>query len=135
MSNRQGQRPPGPMRDSGDASPAPNSMILWLAFVVAVLIYGVVGFVVPVSSEAARLPGWIFPVIALILGISALLLPTFLSGRGQATTVTGGIIAWAMDESVAVVGLVSVFLGASSTVFVAYLVGSWVLLWIHRPRG
>ena len=144
MTGPRGQRPPGPMRDSGDSpSGAPTRMILWLAFVVAVVIYGVVGFMVAGEgyggAGSAAIPGWLFPVVGLFLAVASLLLPSFLSGRelpsGGAPVGGADIVTWAMDESVAIVGLVTKFLGVDADYFPLYLAASAVLLVIHRPKS
>ena len=118
--------------------------VIWLAFMMAVFIYGVVGYVVPVEegyggAGSASIPAWFFPVMGLFMAVAALLVPTFLSGRE--VSAGGGaldgreLISWAMDESVAIVGLVTMFLGLNRELFPAYLAVSLVLLVVHRPRS
>ncbi len=118
--------------------------VIWLAFMAAVFMYGGVGYVVPAAAGyggagSASIPAWFFPVVGLLLAVAALLLPTFLSGRQLSTEAgtigAGELMSWAMDESVAVVGLVTMFLGLNRELFPVYLAVSLVLLAIHRPRS
>jgi hypothetical protein len=112
--------------------------IIWFSFLLAVFIYGLVGFVVGPALEAG-LPTWLLPVVGLVFTMGALLLPSWLSGRvtsraGGAAAAPPDLLFWAFDELVAIVGLISVLLGGTWQGMLPYLLVSLALLWLHRPR-
>ena len=122
-----------------------NPRVIWMAMFLATFFYAVVAFVVKGqgSEIASSLTGWVLPVIAAGAGVAAFFFPRLFpeptertrDGAPVPAMPTRSIIIWAMDESVTVIGLVSVFLGAPPTHIVFYMLGSWFLLWLHRPRG
>jgi len=115
----------------------PIRTILWFSFVFAVFIYGLVGVFVAAPGEV-RLPGWVLPLVAGVFVVLALLLPGRISvgpARTEGSPSPSEIITWALDEMVAIVGLLSVFLGGGWQGMVPYLVVSLALLVLHRPRG
>jgi hypothetical protein len=93
----------------------------------------------------------LFPALAVMLGAVTLFAPRILgamgtgtargrtTGIGEAPTApaaaipAGRLVAWALDEAVGILGLVWVLLGGSLAGFVPFLVGSALLLWVHRP--
>ncbi len=138
-------------RGSGTGSgPAPVRTVIWLAFMAAVLMYAVVGWALGGKTAVeAEIPGWLFPLVAAAIGVAALLAPGFLRRQPPpgsaprppeapappAAVAPAELIAWAFDEAVAVVGLVSVLVGGSRGAFAFYLLAAWVLLWLHRPTA
>lgn len=137
---RGGGRGPGPGRGGGGSPPVRR--IIWFAFMAAVLMYAAVGYVMVSDAEmhAAEIPGWLFPALGALLAAAALFVPGLLAGtapRAQEGVVLispGELVAWALDEAVALVGLVSVLLGRSFSGAFLYFIAAWLLLWFHRPR-
>lgn len=133
-------RPSGP----GSSPGLPPRRIIWFAMTASVFIYGAVAYVVVGSTPAGTLavPGWTFPLVALAMGWSAMLLHRNLPGadapgsrRASAAVSPVEIVVWSLDEAVAVIGLVASFLTGSTQSFVFYAVGALALLWLHRPRS
>ncbi len=127
---------------TGTGGPVPPlPLLMWVAFMAAVLLYGVAGFALAgrVDASAPAVPRWLFPAAALLMTVMAVFAPRFLGGRapanapGPRTVDPGRLIAWAFDEAVALLGLVSVLVGAPTSTLVLYLLASWALLWLHRP--
>lgn len=117
----------------------PVRAVIWISFLFAVFAYGLVGFLLADPRETG-LSGWLLPGVAVAFGGVALLIPRWMpspvESRGdRASTGAAEVISWAFDESVAVVGLLSVFLGGTWSGTLPYLLASLVLLWLHRPRS
>jgi len=130
----------------GDSPTLPVQLLVWLALLNAVVLYGVVAFLVarPVD-ELPAIPGGLFPGLGVFLGAAALLGARFLPGSasgddGERPRFTAGvrprqIVTWALDESVAVVGLVAALLEGNPTRVIPYVVAAAALLLWHRPKG
>ncbi len=119
--------------------------VVWIAFVGAVLVYGVLGLVFAGSTDAAvsaretgsGIPAWLWPVLgagALVMGIFSPRIAVATGGGEPMTPMSRDIVTWAASEAVAVIGLVSVFLGQPREWLVIYCAASVVLLVLHRPR-
>jgi hypothetical protein len=105
---------------------------LWLGFLVAVAVYGLIGLMIPAPVRVS-VPVWTGIVAAAVFVGLSLLLPGVASGRDRSGAMD--LPQWACDESVAVVGFVMRVLGRDWSELLAYLVVSALLLWLHRPRG
>jgi hypothetical protein len=120
------------------SNPFPVRRLIWFAFLIAVVIYGVVGYVLGArSGMEVRVPGTVWLALAVACGAAAILAPRFMptpSGPPASGASTRDLVVWALDESIAVIGLVSVLLGASTETLVVYVAASLVLLLLHRPR-
>jgi hypothetical protein len=134
----------GPDRTRRPRGPSPPiRQIIWLAFMAAVLMYAAVGYVMVKDAQTpiAEVPGWLFPALGVALAAAALFVPGLLAGsapparEGVVLISPAELVAWALDEAVALVGLVAVLLGRSFSSSLLYFLVAWVLLWIHRPRG
>jgi hypothetical protein len=116
----------------------PIRRILWISFLLAVFVYGVVGYLLfaPAASPAPLLPNWIWALIAAVLAGAAVWLPGNVP-MGRTETPSGirtpELVGWSLAESVAVVGLVSVALGGNRIFLLAYLVVAAAILWLQRP--
>jgi len=124
-------------------------MMVWAIMVGSVFFYGGVAFLVAGGMNGAGVwagnpgvPVWLFPLLAFVAAWAAVLVrqrlaeaspPRNPSAQEQAALFQRSIVVWAVDESVAVLGLVAVFLGSPATHFVAYGVVSLLLLFWHRP--
>jgi hypothetical protein len=112
--------------------------ILWLSFILAIVAYSVVGYLV--FTEQVRpspLPYWVWPLLALFAGAAAFVLPSRIADAAPESDNAvriPEILGWALAETVAIIGLVSVALGAPRGPLVVYLVASAVLLWFLRPQ-
>jgi hypothetical protein len=121
---------------------APSSQatrkILWLSFLLAILAYGVVGYLVfTEETRPSPLPYWIWPLLALFAAASAFVLPSRIADAAPEATRgvrVPEVLGWALAETVAIIGLVSVALGASRGPLAVYLVAAAVLLWFLRPQ-
>lgn len=112
--------------------------ILWLSFILAIVAYGVVGYLVFTrETEPSPVPYWVWPLLSLFAAFAAFVLPSRLEDvaaqSGSAVRVPE-IVGWALAETVAIIGLVSVALGAPQGPLAVYLVASAVLLWFLRPQ-
>jgi hypothetical protein len=125
----------------------PVRLLVWLALLNAVLLYGVVSFLVarPAASPPP-IPGGLFPALGVLLAVASVLSPRFLrdpapsrDSEGRRSTLAGirtrEFVRWALDESVAVVGLVAALLHGDPKLVVPYVVVAAGLLVLHRPRG
>ena len=112
--------------------------ILWLSFLIAIVAYGVVGYLVFTGEvRPSPLPFWVWPLLALFAAVAAFMLPARVadaSGDTESAVRVPEILGWALAETVAIVGLVSVALGAPRGPLVVYLAASAVLLWFLRPQ-
>jgi hypothetical protein len=115
--------------------------LVWVSFVIALVVYGIVGTFV-FSSGTPRpsgLPGWLWPLVAVVFGLGSLIGPGFLSrlgpGGAEPALLPAELAAWGLAEGVGVVGLVSVALGGSTGGLVLYLAAALVLLFIRRPMS
>jgi hypothetical protein len=120
------------------AGAAATRKILWLSFLFAILAYGVVGYLVFAPAAAASpFPNWLWPLAALCAAAAAFLLPSRMADAVPDVDAPGvrprEIVGWALAETVAIVGLVSVALGAPRGPLIVYLVSAAVLLWFLRP--
>ena len=121
----------------------PVRRIIWLAFMAAVLMYAAVGYAMVKQAETpvAAIPGWLFPALGAALAAAAIFIPGLLAGNaptardGVVLITPAELVAWALDEAVALVGLVAVLVGRGFSGSLLYFLASWVLLWIHRPRS
>jgi hypothetical protein len=123
-----------PVTGGSGTPPEATRKAFWFAFLAAVAIYGVVGYIVS-PKVPEPVPGWLGAGAgAVFVGLS-LLLPRLMAGAGGAAVSTAEFVQWASDESVAVVGLVMRMLGRPWNELLAYLAVSALLLWLHRPRS
>ena len=111
--------------------------IVWLSFLFGIVAYGLVGYLVfPRPETPSALPVWLFPLLAATGAIAAFVLPGRLADFGAGTSSVippGEIVGWALAESVAIFGLVSVVLGGPTTPLIAYLAVAFVILIVLRP--
>ena len=109
--------------------------MIWISLLSAVAVYGIVGFTIATPAEDLDppVPEGLWYGMAVVLGLAAFLAPRFL--RERSPGLPADLLSWALDESIAVVGLVAVFLGLPTGIFVVFLVASWLLLVWHRPRA
>jgi len=112
--------------------------ILWLSFLVAIVAYGVVGYLVFTQDvRPSPVPYWVWPILALFAAAAAFVLPSRVAdatGEADRAVRVPEILGWALAETVAIVGLVSVALGAPRGPLAVYLTASAVLLWFLRPQ-
>ena len=112
--------------------------ILWLSFIVAIVAYGVVGYLVFTTEvRPSPLPYWVWPLLALFAAAAAFVLPSRIADAALETDSAvrvPEILGWALAETVAIIGLVSVAFGAARGPLAVYLVASAVLLWFLRPQ-
>ena len=120
------------------ASSQATRKILWLSFLIAIVAYGVVGYLVfTAEARPSPLPFWIWPVLALFAAAAAFVLPSRVADLAPETdnaVRVPEILGWALAETVAIIGLVSVALGAPRGPLGVYLAASAVLLWVLRPQ-
>lgn len=118
----------------------PVRRLVWVAMLLAVAMYGVVGFLAlrePVGSSPV--PGWAWFAAGVILGAGAFWVPRVLNDKavsrpaGQALRMDE-ILGWALAESLAILGLVQVILGGPRSTLVGFLVASAVILILQKPR-
>lgn len=119
----------------------PLRQLVWIAMLIAVAMYGVVGFLAlrePVGPSPV--PGWIWFAIGVVLGAGAFWLPRVMDEKAVARP-TGPrvlrmneLLGWALGESLAIVGLVQVILGGPRSTLVGFLVASAVILILQKPR-
>jgi len=112
--------------------------ILWLSFLLAIVAYGVVGYLVfAPGPQMNPLPFWLWPVLALFAAAAAFVLPSRIvdmAPENDAAIRVPEILGWALAETVAIVGLASVALGAPRGPLIVYLTAAAVLLWFLRPQ-
>ena len=119
--------------------------LVWLAMIVSMVVYGAVAFVVTGAVERpdAALPSWLLPVLAGLLAVTAVLLYPRLTAEDEANRRRredrvvirpGEIAVWALDEAVAILGLVAAFLSGTAQFYVVYGVVAIFLLLTHRRR-
>lgn len=112
--------------------------ILWLSFLIAIVAYGVVGYLVFTGEvRPSPLPYWVWPLLALFAAAGAFVFPSRVadtSPEAQGAVRVPEILGWALAETVAIIGLVSVALGAPRGPLAVYLTASAVLLWFLRPQ-
>ncbi|NNL67687.1 MAG: hypothetical protein HKP30_15660 [Myxococcales bacterium] len=121
-------------------------LMLWASLLVSQLIYAgiLLSGLVPVAEEPMALP------LPAILGVAAAL--TGAAGHffwrrasGDGATIhasapepaaahTSYVIAWVLDESIAIYGLVLGFLAFPMTTWSLFSVAAFVLMLLHRPR-
>ena len=131
----------------GASSSKATRKILWLSFLIAIVAYGVVGYLVfrepehvgsrPYGLFPPSLPYWVWPLLALFAATAAFVLPSRVVDRApesDAAVRVPEILGWALTETVAIIGLVSVALGAPRGPLAVYLLASAVLLWFLRPQ-
>ena len=111
--------------------------ILWLSFLIAIIAYGVVGYLVFTGEvRPSPVPYWVWPLLAVFAAAAAFVLPSRIADMAPETDSAvrvPEILGWALAETVAIVGLVSVALGAPRGPLAVYLAASAVLLWFLRP--
>lgn len=114
--------------------------IIWMALMTAVVVYGVVGFVVSRRAGAevpAELRGWIEIFLAILAGIHllvALFLKQMVAGVSGGRYLTYCILRWALVEAIGLFGLVLAILQSTPTVYGAFLVASLGCLLLMPPR-
>ena len=131
-------------------TPLPPRSALWIgwgAMALAVVTYAGVGLVVAEGHPpvAAGLPVWLLPALAAAAAFAAVLLqlrrtiagdpdgaPSAVTAR---SALTGAVVVWALDDAVAIIGLVALLTGAAPRLFAIYLAAALALLVLHRPRG
>jgi hypothetical protein len=133
--------------------------VVWISFVIALVAYGFVGaYVFAADSRPVDLPGWLWPVVAVVLGMGSLLVSGALRGGSRIGAPAGSgaappeaqgsplvrtpvsaalpvpaLLGWALAEGVGIIGLVSLVLGGSVRGLVVYLAAALVLLVLQRP--
>ncbi|MCZ7586833.1 MAG: hypothetical protein M5R36_27765 [Deltaproteobacteria bacterium] len=112
--------------------------LIWLAIFASVVIYAVVGLVVPGMNGAEAGDGTLrvlMPVFAVMAaGVTVLVMfvmPNILARSGNYRTLC--LVRWAMAESIAVFGLVLLFLGAPAAVGLGFCAWAMALLLLIRP--
>lgn len=136
-----------------DSNPSPaeaqartTRQVLWVTLLVSQLIYlGILlSGLVPVASEPMNLPlPEILGAAAVLTGATAQFFWRRASADG-ATLQTGApdpgaaatsyILAWVLDESIAIYGLLLGFLAFPATTWSLFSVAAFVLMLLHRPR-
>lgn len=139
-----------------DAPLAPDTFarthrVIWLALSASTVVYGAILFVVAPTREGALPGGDVLPAIFAALAASIAALSFWWRRRYQnaATPTAAGvapwaetaarlgpasIVAWALSESVAVLGLALGMLSGRVDVYVPFLAGSLLLFYLHRPH-
>jgi hypothetical protein len=120
----------------------PNSLpsqtkIIWAALTLSQLLYLVVG-IIAVSPSESKVPDDIILIALLVAGLSAiavacLVIPMIVKVQSLEEVLTPFIIQWALVESMAVIGLVGRFLGASDTFFFGSIFLSVMFMLILFP--
>src|SRR3989442_289770 len=107
--------------------------ILWLSFLIAIVIYGVVGYLVFAQGGGRMaVPGWLWPLLAVGAAVAAFVVPPRISDAlpgPDAFLRPAEVVGWALAETVAILGLLSVALGGPRQPLIAYLVVAAVILW------
>lgn len=147
-------------RVMGREQPLNILQVIWAAFLGAVAMYGIVCFVLsrtlpPEPPAAADLLRWPLSLAALSIGggsilwrqryvqaVSGAVVPPPSAAGASASPTAGAtplmtacVVAWAMSEAVAIVGLVSGLLARSVTEFFPFGLGALLLLYVHRPAA
>lgn len=125
---------------AGKREPAEQKLrIIWAAFCIAVLSYGVVAWVVkPVGNGIEpEILRW----LSILLGMAAalqilviLLLKQLIANVSGGSYVSYCILRWALLEAIPVYGLVLRFLGASLLLFILFAVVAMVFLLVNPPN-
>jgi len=129
-------------RDPKTVSPqVPLRRLVWVAMLLAVAMYGVVGFLaLPERTGSSPVPGWIWFAVGVVLGAAAFWVPRVLDNKavsrpaGPQALRMDEILGWALAESLAILGLVQVVLGGPRSTLVGFLVASAVILILQKPR-
>jgi hypothetical protein len=126
------------MRREVDGLRARNERVIWIAFLISPVIYGIVGYwVIGSHTMPAKAAAWPFYLVGSLVALLALAAPRLVP-RSEPTGVElvapARIVSWAIDESISIIGFVGVFLGSISiTTFVLFALASMGLIWLHRP--
>jgi hypothetical protein len=120
--------------DSRNPNPGvPPFKLLWLPMVAAVLIYGVVAFLIADGDPKPLGPlATVLPVAALFTGGTAYFIRSRIDPSEN--PMMGSLVVWCLDEGVAVIGLVAAILSNTAQSYVAYGAVALCLLLLHRPR-
>lgn len=135
--NGPGSDPRG-MRPGGEGLQARNERIVWIAFLISPVIYGIVGYWVigshTMPAKAAALPFYLVGLLAALLALAAPRLIPRSEPTGVELVAPARIVSWSIDESISIVGFVGVFLGSFPlATFVLFALVSMGLIWLHRP--
>lgn len=132
-------------------SPVVVLRIIWQAFLAAVVIYGIACGVVirsmpPMDPALIDSLRWPLALGALAVGGGSLLWRQHFAQRVSGVVVASGavdanqlliacVVAWAMSEAVALIGLIVAFLARNVGEFVPFGLGALLLLYVHRPAA
>jgi hypothetical protein len=119
--------------------------ILWSVLLAAQLIYVVVGqsgiAPAPSNSVSATIPT-VFAFIALAMGGASHFFWRRATGARQpiqtprpetAIAFRSYLLAWILDEAIAILGLILAFLAVSMSIWAPFSLAAFVLMWMHRP--
>lgn len=124
-----------PKTDDSSGLPISTQRIIWFAFLMSIIIYGVIASFVGREGgpEANALPIWVWWVLAVVGGVGVILWARYRSESdpGHETR----IIGWAGAEYVGILGLVAHFIGHISLQNVYPFLGvAFVLILLQFPR-
>jgi hypothetical protein len=124
--------------------------IVWLAFLGSLVMYAAVLLVLPggtpAAEELASVLRPFFTLVAVGIGVASFIVKRLALAAPASATAPAStddaarlraacIVAWALSEGVAVLGLVLGFLGGRAADFVPYGVVAALLLYLHRPAA
>lgn len=121
-----------------------TNQVLWIALMLSQAIYGLVALLVaePRDGVVAAMP-LVLGAVGVASGVGAHLSWRRATGAGRALHAEpvrladrfrGYLIAWVLDESIAVFGLMLALLGFPSTTWAPFLAAGMALMLVHRPR-
>ena len=120
---------------------ARTAALIWCAFFLAVLLYGMTAFLYRPARSGPDVPSWLVLAVGIAM-MAVALLARRLVPRAPASARTKenrnlsrDVAQWALDEAVGVLGLVWRLLGGEWRECAVLLLVSGVLLWLHRPRA
>lgn len=121
-------------------------LILWCALLSSTIVYPVISFVIKAPEGFEPAEGFemiigAMSVVAVSSAVMSFVMKHIIFGKqlkaGQATRQTwqtGHLVAWAMSESVAILGLVLYMLSYQQMYMVPFVLGSWLLFALHFPK-
>ena len=121
-----------------------TNQVLWIALMLSQAIYGLVALLVaePRDGVVAAMP-LVLAAVGVASGVGAHLSWRRATGAGRALHAEpvrladrfrGYLIAWVLDESIAVFGLMLALLGFRSTTWAPFLAAGMARMLVHRPR-
>ena len=114
---------------------------MWLVFICAVGGYAALGFALPIvidfGPELLRILAFTFIAIGVSAGLAGHLCwrKAQQAAPGTQPHYTFTLLAWALDETLALFGLILALGGIDTASWLLFLVPSVALLIVHRPAG